>query len=91
MSMVVVSFKLSSEDLERIEWLAQRLGVNRSTLIRDALRDYMNRVLADLEGGNAVEIDGGRIVPLKMRVVRISIPEKPAKKRKSKKKRGDGV
>lgn len=82
MPMVVVSFKLSSEDLERIEWLAQRLGVNRSTLIRDALRDYMNRVLADLEGGNAVEIDGGRIEPLKMRVVRISIPEKPAKKGK---------
>lgn len=77
--MVVVSFKIPSDALEEIEQLAKRLGMSRSDFIRNALRNYINKIIMDLEGGNMVEIDG-RVTPLKIRVVRLAIPTQDHKR-----------
>jgi len=42
MVLKVVTFKIEDELLERLERLANQLGVTRSQLIRDAVRQYVN-------------------------------------------------
>jgi predicted transcriptional regulator len=43
MVLVIVTVKLEEETVRELENLAQRLGETKSSLIREAIRDYLKR------------------------------------------------
>lgn len=45
--MTMISFRVDDADLAEIEEWARRLRIDRSELIRDALRDHLAQLVAD--------------------------------------------
>jgi len=45
--MTMVSFRIRAEDAERIRVWAARLGIDRSDLLRDALRQHLQRLASE--------------------------------------------
>jgi predicted transcriptional regulator len=48
---VMVSFRADDEDVEAADRWAERLGVDRSELLREALASHLARLAADREAG----------------------------------------
>ena len=47
--MTMLSFRLPSEDLADVDRWAERLGVDRSELVREAVRRYLVRLRSEAE------------------------------------------
>lgn len=47
--MTMVSFRLDEADAEQVQAWAQRLGISRSELLRDALRQRLARLAAETD------------------------------------------
>lgn len=48
---VMISFRADEEDVAQADRWAERLGVERSQLLRDALASYLGRLSAESEAG----------------------------------------
>jgi predicted transcriptional regulator len=55
MCMTMVSFRLAAEDAERVQAWAERLGVDRSELLREALRHHLLRLASENDAVTCVE------------------------------------
>jgi predicted transcriptional regulator len=53
--MTMLSFRVDDDEAERIQAWAERLGVDRSELLRDALRRHLLRLASDNDANIWVE------------------------------------
>lgn len=53
--MTMLSFRVDDEDAERVQTWADRLGVDRSELIREALRRHLLRLASENDAATWVE------------------------------------
>lgn len=53
--MTMLSFRVDDEDAERVQTWADRLGVDRSELIREALRRHLLRLASESDAATWVE------------------------------------
>ena len=53
--MTMLSFRVGDEDAAEIRQWAERLGVDRSELIRDAVRRHLLRLASERDAGTWVE------------------------------------
>jgi metal-responsive CopG/Arc/MetJ family transcriptional regulator len=49
MGLVVISVKLEEKTVRELENLAQRLGTTKSSIIREALREYLRKYIYSIE------------------------------------------
>lgn len=49
MGMTMLSFRVEDEDATAVDGWAQRLGVDRSQLLRDALRQHLTRLAGEVD------------------------------------------
>ena len=59
--MTMLSFRVADEDAERVQAWAERLGVDRSELLREALRQHLLRLASENDAMTWVEhpLDAG--------------------------------
>ena len=53
--MTMLSFRLADEDAERVQVWAERLGVDRSELLREAVRQHLLRLASENDATTWVE------------------------------------
>ncbi|MCA1647542.1 MAG: ribbon-helix-helix domain-containing protein [Chloroflexi bacterium] len=53
--MTMISFRVAEEDAERVQAWAERLGVDRSELLREALRHHLLRLASENDAVTWVE------------------------------------
>jgi len=53
--MTMLSFRVEADEAERIQAWAERLGVDRSELLRDALRRQLSRLASEDDAATWVE------------------------------------
>jgi predicted transcriptional regulator len=53
--MTMLSFRVADEDAERVQAWADRLGVDRSELLREALRQHLLRLTSEIDAATWVE------------------------------------
>jgi Arc/MetJ-type ribon-helix-helix transcriptional regulator len=63
--MTMLSFRVDDHDAEEARRWAERLGVDRSELLREALRRHLDRLAAesDADRWDAAPLDDGLLMP----------------------------
>jgi predicted transcriptional regulator len=54
--MTMLSFRVADDDAERVQAWAERLGVDRSELLREAVRLYLLRLASENDAATWVEL-----------------------------------
>lgn len=61
--MTMMSFRASEKDMAAATEWAARLGIDRSDLLREALRAHLQRLVAELGDDGLVQQDGRLVIP----------------------------